>query len=256
VAPLWLAGFWFTFARREHHLIGIALLVVLAILLVNVHSKSEYFASAMTALIPAGAVQFERILKGRILHPLRIPYMVCLMASGVLLMPLTVDLLPVESFLRYQSVLGIAPESNEGLQLTSLPQHYADRFGWENIARVTAEVYAALPDSNKERCLIYGRNYGEAGAIDFFGRGFGLPPAISRHNSYWYWSLDHLRQDATIIMIGVNKDQLDGTFQEVRECGIIRSAYAMPYENNLPVLVCRGLRMPIREFWNGRKIFM
>jgi len=174
----------------------------------------------------------------------------------VLLLPLTVDILPVESFLRYQSALGLTPSSNEGHQLTSLPQHYADRFGWEQMAMATAHVYAALPDSDKQKCLIYGRNYGEAGAVDFFGREFGLPPAISQHNSYWYWSLEHLKQDVTIIVICVSKDQLVGDFEEVQEAGIIRSDYAMPYENNLAIFICRKLRRPIREVWNERRIFI
>lgn len=255
-APLWLAGFWFLIVQKGHRVIGIAVMVVLALLLLNVHSKPEYFASAMTALLPAGAVQFERTLKTRVLYWTRIPYLVCLMGSGVLLMPLTVDVLPIGSFLRYQSALGLTPESNEGLQLASLPQHYADRFGWEHMADVVAQVYAALPDTDRHHCLIYGRNYGEAGAIDFFGREAGLPPAISQHNSYWYWSLEHLTQDAPIIVIGLNRDRLAEAFEEVQVAAVVRSDFAMPYENNLPVLICRRLRMPILEFWSKRRVFI
>jgi len=255
-APLWLAGFWFLIARREYRTIGFAVLVVLAILLVNIHSKPEYFASAMTVLLPAGSVQLEQLLKGKYLGWIRLPYAICLTALGILLLPLTVDILPVESFVRYQSVLGMTPSSNEGLRLTSLPQHYADRFGWEHMAHVTAQVYASLPDSDKQRCLIYGRNYGEAGAVDYFGREFGLPPAISQHNSYWYWSLEYLKQDVTLIVIGVTKDRMLQDFEEVQEARIIQSDYAMPYEDDLPILVCRRLRRPILEVWKGRRVFI
>ncbi|MBP1647310.1 MAG: hypothetical protein H6Q30_755 [Bacteroidetes bacterium] len=254
--PLWLAGFWFLLARIEGRIIGFAVLFVLAVLLVNIHSKPEYFASAMTVLLPAGSLQLEQLLKGKYFRWIRIPYVICLTASGILLMPLTLDILPVESYIKYQSGLGMTPSSNEGLRLTSLPQHYADRFGWEHMAKVTAGVYASLPDSQKQKCLIYGRNYGEAGAIDYFGREFRLPPAISQHNSYWYWSLEHLTQDATLIVIGVTKDQMMRDFEEVQEAGIIQSEYAMPYENDLPVLICRKLRRPIQEVWNARRIFI
>jgi len=255
-APLWLAGFWFLITRREHRMVGYAVLVVLAILIVNVHSKPEYFASAMTVLLPAGSVQIEQSLRGKYLRWIRVPYAMCLTALGIGLVPLTLDILPVESFVRYQSALGLTPSSNEGLRLTRLPQFYADRFGWEHMAEVTARVYASLPDSDKQQCLIYGRNYGEAGAVDYFGRAFGLPPAISRHNSYWYWSLEHLKQDVTLIVIGVTKDRLLQDFDEVEEAGIIQSDYAMPYENNLPVSICRKLRRPIQEYWKGRRIFI
>jgi 4-amino-4-deoxy-L-arabinose transferase-like glycosyltransferase len=254
--PLWLTGFWFLIARKEYRIIGYAVLVVLAILLVNVHSKPEYFASAMTVLLPAGAVQLEKLLEGKYLRWIRLPYVICLTAMGIILLPMTVDILPVESFIRYQSALGQTPVSNEGLRLNSLPQHYADRFGWENMAKVTTQVYASLPDSDKQKCLIYGRNYGEAGAIDYYGREFGLPPAISQHNSYWYWSLEHLKQDLTLIVIGVSKDRLMRDFEDVEEVAIIKSEYSMPYENDLPVLICRKLRRPILEVWNGKRVFI
>ncbi|MBI5022230.1 MAG: glycosyltransferase family 39 protein [Ignavibacteriales bacterium] len=254
--PACLAGFWLLLARKEFRIIGFAVLTVLAILLINVHSKPEYFAVALTVLFPAGAVQLEQWLKGKYLNWVRLPYVVCLTASGIFVMPLTLDILPVETFVKYQSALGMTPSSNEGLQLTSLPQFYADRFGWENMAKVTAQVYKSLPDSDKQRCLIYGRNYGEAGAIDYFGREFGLPPAISQHNSYWYWSLEHLKQDVTIIVIGRAKDRMLQDFEDVKEVAIIQSEYSMPYENNLPVLICRKLRRPILEVWYGRRIFI
>ncbi len=254
--PLWLAGFWFLLARKGNRIIGFAVLTILTILLVNIHSKPEYFASAMTALLPAGAVQLEQALKGRYLRWIRIPYVACLAALGLLLMPLTLDILPVETYVKYQSVLGMTPSSNEGLRLTSLPQHYADRFGWEHMARVIAGVYASLPDSEKQKCLIYGRNYGEAGAIDYFGKELGLPPAISQHNSYWYWSQKHLNQDMVLIVIGVTKDQLAEDFEHVEEAGSIQSDYAMPYENGLPVSICRKLRRPVLEVWNRRRIFI
>jgi hypothetical protein len=254
--PLWLAGFWFLLAQKENRIIGFAVLFVLAILLVNIHSKPEYFASAMTVLLPAGSVQLEKLLTGRYLRRIRIPYAICLAALGMLLMPLTLDILPVETYVKYQSVLGMTPSSNEGLRLTSLPQHYADRFGWEHMATVTAQVYRSLPDSEKQKCLVYGRNYGEAAAIDYFGRDFGLPPAISQHNSYWYWSQEHLKQDMVLIVIGVTKDQLAEDFEHVQEAGIIQSDHAMPYENDLPVLICRKLRRPVLEVWNEGKVFI
>jgi len=53
-------------------------------------------------------------------------------------------------------------------------------------ARVAA-VYHALPPQDRARAVFYGENYGEAAAIDVFGRRLGLPPAISGHNQYFLW---------------------------------------------------------------------
>jgi len=254
--PVWLGGFWFLLTRREFRPIGIAVLAVLAILLANVHTKPEYFAAAMTALVPAGAVLIEKKLGGPLMRRLRIPYAALLVLAGIFLVPMAIDVLPVDTFIRYQAALGQTPESNEGLDLAALPQFYADRFGWRNMAEVVAGVYASLPDSDRARCLIYGRNYGEAGAVDYFGRDAGLPPAISRHNSYWYWSMEHLREDVTMIVIGESREDLLQVFEEVEDAGVIRSEYAVPYENNLPVTVCRKPRLSIRQAWMSRHVFI
>lgn len=255
-APLWVAGFWFLLSRKENWLFGYSVLTVLCVLMINVHSKPEYFASAMAILIPAGAVQFEEIFKRKYFQWIRLPYIISLTAFGIILMPIPVDVLPVETFIKYQSAIGLTPSSNEGKRLSALPQFFADRFGWKNMAEVTAGVFESLPDAEKKNCLIYGRNYGEAAAIDYFGKKYGLPPAISQHNSYWYWSKEHLNQNATIIVIGVEKEKLLKDYEDVQVAGFIYSKYAMPYENNLHVSICRKLRRPVIEVWNGRKVFI
>jgi hypothetical protein len=254
--PLLIAGFWFLLAAREWRWIGIAIACVLAILIINIHSKPEYFAAAMTALIPAGAVQAERWF-GRLRRGggLRTSYVVLVFASGVAFSPLTLDVLPVDAYLRYGNALGRKPRSSEGKEMGDLPQHYADRFGWNELAADVAAVYSALPDSDKSRCLIYGRNYGEAAAVDYYGRDYDLPPAISRHNSYWFWSVGRLRQDAVVIVIGVPPENLRAVFTDIAEGALHRCAHVMPYENDLVISVCRGLRRPAAEMWNEEKHF-
>jgi len=44
-----------------------------------------------------------------------------------------------------------------------------------------------LPPQDRATCGIAVRNYGEAGAIDYFGRQYGLPPVITGHQNYWLW---------------------------------------------------------------------
>jgi len=44
-----------------------------------------------------------------------------------------------------------------------------------------------LPAEDRAKAAILPKNYGEAGAIDFFGPPLGLPRALSGHQNYWYW---------------------------------------------------------------------
>jgi hypothetical protein len=50
-----------------------------------------------------------------------------------------------------------------------------------------AQVYHHLRPEDEKRAAIFCQNYGEAGAIDFFGPKLGLPPAISGHQNYFLW---------------------------------------------------------------------
>ena len=61
-----------------------------------------------------------------------------------------------------------------------LPQQYADMFGWEEMTALVAEAYSRLTPEERQRCRVFGQNYGEAGAIDVLGRQFGLPTRAER----------------------------------------------------------------------------
>ena len=49
------------------------------------------------------------------------------------------------------------------------------------MVQAVARVHGSLPPADRTRAGIYTENYGEAGAVDFFGPRFGLPGAISAH---------------------------------------------------------------------------
>lgn len=135
-----------------------------------------------------------------------------------------------------------------------LPQHYADMFGWPELTEAVAAVYLKLPPEEQAQCGIYTQNYGEAGAIDFFGRQYGLPHAISGHNNYWIWGPRGYTGEVLIIVGGIASDHAE-VFDSVEQAGVFTHEYVMPYENNLPIFVCRKLRAPVSEIWPKLKHF-
>ena len=79
------------------------------------------------------------------------------------------------------------PPRTETSHTGALPQIFADRFGWEEMVGSVAHAYHHLQPEDEKRAAIFCQNYGEAGAIDFFGPKFGLPSAISGHQNYFLW---------------------------------------------------------------------
>jgi hypothetical protein len=157
--------------------------------------------------------------------------------------------LPVGTLAKVTGALGgDAGIEVETRQVAELPQTFADRFGWEGMTETVARVYYRLPQEERSEACVLTGNYGEAGAIDFFGAKYGLPEAISGHNSYYVWGPRGCSGE-TVVSVGVPRKRLEGEFGRIDRAGTVRCRYCMPDENNLPVYVGRNPRLPFEEAW-------
>ncbi|HSR58014.1 MAG TPA: glycosyltransferase family 39 protein, partial [Candidatus Binataceae bacterium] len=187
--PIWIAGLWvFLFSDwgKLYRALGYAYLVTLLTLLLA-DGRFYYLAPAYPMLLAAGAVAIERWSESSSRLWLRVAYPALLAVTGVMIALNTLPLLPPETYISYTHLIGISQPKFENRQASELPQLLADRFGWPEMAAAVAQVYDGLPADVRARTAIFGSNYGEAGAIDFYGPKLGLPHAISGHDNYWYW---------------------------------------------------------------------
>ena len=171
------------------------------------------------------------------------------------LSPLGRPVLPVEAFVRYAAALGQKPGTEERQALGRLPQFYADMQGWRGMAEAVAGVVRTLPPEDRAKACVFGQNYGEAGAIEYFARDLDLPPAISAHNSYWLWGPGRCTGEV-LVVIGDRRERLDELFADVRLGGVSRCRDCMPYENGRSIWVARGLKQPIATLWPSLKGFI
>ncbi len=249
-APLWVAGLAGLLAAgrlRAFRPMGWAYLAVLAVMLAT-NSKPYYLVPAYTVLFAAGAVLAEGVRRplGRAL--VRGAVVLGIVAGGVAFLPFAKPVLSTDAFLRYSAALGVAPGAEERHELGRLPQQYADMHGWQELAANLAAVYHALPAADRERACIFVRNYGEAGAVDVLGAPLGLPRAISGHNSYYLWGPRGCSGDV-VIALGGGRADYDSVFAAVEQAGVHTCTDCMPYENNLPIWVLRGARVPFTQIW-------
>jgi len=159
--------------------------------------------------------------------------------------------LPVEMYVRYQKAIGLEPPKAENQPTGPLPQHFADEFGWEAMALEVARVYYGLPADQRAVTAIFANSYGQAGAIDFFGKKYGLPKAISNHQNYWYWGPRDYTGESVIVLGS------DGTgdrehFASVETAGRTYHPYSRRDEH-FEIFVCRGLNVPLPELWPKMK---
>jgi hypothetical protein len=249
--PVWLAGIVWLFASKPFRFLGVTFVVVWVIV-AFANGKPYYAAPAFPILYAAGAVAIERRV-ARL--PLRAAMVGALLAGGAIAAPLAVPILDPPAFIRYAAALGVKDTPDEKHAMGPLPQHFADQFGWEAMAQRVARAYASLTPEEQAVVVIYTTNYGEAGAVDWFGTRLGLPPAASGHNSYYMWGPPK-RSGEVLIAIGEKREDLEETYAEVRQVDETDEPYAMPFENHRAIWICRGLKRPLRDVWPETRFYI
>ena len=127
-------------------------------------------------------------------------------------------------------------------------------FGWPAMAAEVARVYRELPEDERRRAVFFGRNYGEAAAIDVYGPALGGPPAISGHNQYFLWGPRGF-DGSVVIALGKPGAKITTYFGSAEPVGEVVSEYAMPSETGLAVFVLRNPKRPLAEIWPEWKHF-
>src|SRR5271156_6625578 len=256
--PVWLAGLVWYFAAAEgkrFRFLGWSYLFVLAIFVV-LGGKSYYALPVYPVLMAAGGVALGAFFVAPARRWLAVAYPALLIVAGLVTLPFGAPILPVDTFLRYSTLLPYADSvKTERDATTELPQLYADMFGWENMATQIANVYRALPQSERAGCAILAGNYGEAGAIDHYGPALGLPAAISGHNSYYFWG-PRTYSGSCVILFGERADELKDLFGDARLVGAITDPHAAVAERNVHVYLCRKPKAPLAELWPHFKLII
>jgi 4-amino-4-deoxy-L-arabinose transferase-like glycosyltransferase len=245
--PIWLAGLLFLFFSRHgksYRVLGWAFLVVLATLMI-LQGKDYYSAPAYPMLLAAGAVAIERLFHGRRwLKPITVAVLIF---GAAPLWPMMLPILPLETYVHYQAALGFAPPATEKSHLASpLPQYYSDELGWQQMTEAVARAYDRLPFGLRSVTAIFAQNYGEAGAIDFFGAKYNLPKAICGHQSYYLWG-PRQYTGISMIVLGDNRAHLEKYFRQV----ILEGRFGQPYAlEHGPIWVCTQPRgWTLKQIW-------
>ncbi|HKZ81910.1 MAG TPA: glycosyltransferase family 39 protein [Pyrinomonadaceae bacterium] len=249
-APIWITGvisLLFSARLKPYRLLGWCYLITFTVF-VALKGKNYYLAPIYPVLLAAGAVVIEHAMERLGQAWLKPVMIVLLLAGGAWLAPLVVPLLPVDSFISYMDSLPFdVPRSEHSHEGVTLPQHYADQFGWEEMVATVAQAWSRIPEAGKSDCGIFAQDYGQAGAIDFFGRHYGLPPALSGHQTYFLWG-PRGYSGHCLIVLDDRQETLEKLFKHVEYVGKSDNPYAL--ERNIPVFICKGARFgSLAELW-------
>jgi 4-amino-4-deoxy-L-arabinose transferase-like glycosyltransferase len=247
-APLWIAGlyyYFFTADGQRYRTLGYMYVVPL-VLLWLADGRSYYLAPAYPMLLAAGAVFWEGKLAAFSARGARLGW-------GI-----TWGLLLIGALVSGALTLPLAPVNSAVWEINSqVHDNFVEQIGWPELVATVAQIYQAQPDAEKPQVGILAGNYGEAGAINWYGRSHHLPQAISGINSY------HLRgygrpAPQILIVVGFSREGVDRFFETCELAGHITNRYHVPNEETTfhpDIFLCRNLRQPWPELWRELQSF-
>jgi 4-amino-4-deoxy-L-arabinose transferase-like glycosyltransferase len=265
-APIWITGliaFFLSARLKPYRALGWCYLVCFTVFF-GLHGKNYYLAPVYPMLLAAGAVVIESAIEGKAADGaaseglktgrnwrvwLKPAIVIVLLAGGAHLAPLVVPILPPDGFIAYMKYLPMKlPVMEHGHERATLPQWYSDQFGWEEIVAETAKAYNQLTPAERPGCGIFAQDYGQAGAIDFFGPRYGLPPALSGHQTYYLWGPRGYSGNC-LVVLDDERERLEQLFEHVEYVGTSAdNPYAL--ERLIPVYICRGAKFgSLEKIW-------
>jgi hypothetical protein len=250
--PIWLMGLFallFSDRLKPYRLLGWAYLVCYGVLFA-LHGKNYYLAPVYPMLLAAGAVIIDNAITQKLAW-LRPAIATVLLANGAYLAPVVIPVFLADHFLEYAKHLPIKlPVMEHAHARAALPQWYADQFGWDEIVAETAEAWKRLtPEERLDgNCGIFAQDYGQAGAIDFLGRKYGLPRSLSGHQTWFLWGPRGYSGNCMIVL-GDSRQRLEQLWQSVEYVGTSAdNPYAL--EKEISVYICRGAKFgALAEIW-------
>jgi 4-amino-4-deoxy-L-arabinose transferase-like glycosyltransferase len=240
--PLWLAGLWFLFARpegRRWRMLG-WMYVLTLVLLMAARGREYYLSPAYPMLFAAGAAWAETWLRSlpaqRQTRILRAAW-INLGIGGLVQAALMLPFVPVNSpWWRVQDA------SSHQLNM---------EIGWPELAAIVAHVRDSIPASDCTALGIMADDEGEAGAVNLYGRAYGLPRAVSGMNSNWLRGYGD-PPPQTVIAVGFKPDELNQIFAFCQVAAQLSNPYGVVndiFRDRDRVYICRNIRSSWPEFW-------
>ena len=240
--PVWVAGLvylLFTSEGKKYRAPGIMFLVTFLLLLLG-KGRGYYVGPAYPMLIAAGAVWIHSLISS------------LKDAARIILRSLTWILLGLGAIIGIVLMKPIFPVSSPGWKsVLEINDIYVEMIGWDDLAKQVADVYNTLSAEEKQGTVILAGNYGEAGAMEFYGGPYNLPRMISGSNSLWSRGYGD-QEPQTLIVVGFEKEYAGNFFNDCTKSARVSNRYGVlneetEYHNS--IYICRGLKKPWKDIW-------
>jgi hypothetical protein len=137
-----------------------------------------------------------------------------------------------------------------------LPQHFSDRFGWEEMAQSLEAAVGQLPPAQRETAVVVTGNYGEAFALEYWTKQYALPPCYTPHNNGYLWGPPPGDATAVLLLMNATPEELAKRFGAVRQVGEHTAKYSRGNEARIAIFYCTQPKTTWAEAWPNYKHFI
>ncbi len=251
LAPLWIGGLvapFFMTRLKPLRFLAIAFVADLVFVLIS-HGKDYYLAACYPVLFISGAVCVEHMASRAWVRVTAGGWAMAATAFSLWIMPMAMPVLSVTGLINYMQHFPVKPQQQEkSFKGTLLPQVFADQLGWHDFVDQVGAAWLKIPAAERARTSIKVDNYGEAAALDIYGKAYGFPAVLSGHNQYYLWGLRG-QHPVNLLVVQNNPDRLAPYCQAATVMGVTQSPNAMDYENGKAIAYCQVLKMDLAKLW-------
>lgn len=251
---IWITGLFFVCKSKQFRFIGLAYVFVIIFLLIG-HGKNYYALGVYPPLFAFGAAQLERftLLKR---NWLRYTFIVFAVVLGIYIIPIGLPIFPPKELADTYKKLHVENTGAlkwEDLKNHPLPQDFSDMLSWKEMTQKVNKAYTMLNDSEKQNVFIFCNNYGMAGAVNYYGTKYQLPPAYSDNASFLYWIPPDINvKNFILVSDDPNEKQHDFAkgFQSVTKVDSVTNAYAREHGDYIYLFI--GADENFRKFFKEK----
>jgi hypothetical protein len=227
--PVVVMGVWRLWNDERFKAAAVAIIAV-ELFFLFVGGKAYYPAPIYPLAYAAGSIWFVDTVRWRWVRRVAVAVAV---AITLVLLPIGLPILPAK----------VMADSG----IWKARKDFADMYGWPDLVQQVTRVYQQLPLADRGSVMILASNYGEAGALDFYGRG--LPTVVSAHLTYYYWAPAHMTP-STVIVVGYPRQRLATLFGDIQEAATITNSYGLRNEEyGKSIWICRSPFVPLGQAW-------
>src|SRR6266513_546164 len=227
--PIIVMGVWWLW-HEERFRAAATTIIAVELFFFLVGGKAYYPANIYPLAYAAGSIWFVEAVRRRWIRRLAVAAAVAL---TLVLLPLGLPVLPAKAM------------ADSGIWKAR--KDFADMFGWPDLVEQVTNVYQRLPLSDPSSVMILASNYGEAGALYFFGRD--LPRVVSPRLTGSYAARAHM-SPSTIIVVGYERRYLATMFGDIQQAGTITNSYELRNdEYGTTIWICRSPLTPLDRTW-------